>query len=263
MILKTRLDSIELLRTRNNADRRKKFKKSPSLPPTTTSNVSQSSITFCSNTTPKNVTASVAQWTLAHHERYIVDSIQRWCNDNKENLNLNDFTLIDGQQYRLAVKNYLNGTLTADINCDCGNLFILTKSRGKFQLSNYYRHLKAVKSYKVMKEIKNNDKSLTLSINTQSPSIDLSPTPPILSASISSLLTSSSVDHTNSQHNVSTSSITYSGSARAKRRINSTESGSASSLTKKRRTHQDFLYDCHPVGSLGVKWSQVESSGVS
>lgn len=223
---------VELLRAKTYEDKRNKNSKIiPALPPTPAPNVSQSSIILCSTATPINVTTSVAQWTIADHEKHIVDSIQRWCNDNKENLHLKDFTLTDGKEYRLTVKNDLNGTSKARINCDCGKLFPLTNNRGKFQMSNYYRHLKAVNPCKVVKEIKNNEKLLTLSTNTQSSSIDRSSTAPIASQS----LTFSS-DDTNRQQNASTSSITL-GNARAKRSVNSAQSDSASSSTKKRRTH--------------------------
>jgi hypothetical protein len=197
---------------------------------------------LCSNATPINVKTSLAQWTVADHEEYIVYSIQRCRYDNKENLNLKNFTLTDGQQHRLTVKNYLNATLNASLICDCGKLFISTKSRGKFQISNYYRHLKAVNLCKVIKEIKNNGKLSTLStsMNTQSSPIELSSIPLILSESLSSYLTSSSSsssgNHTNNQQNASISSISL-GSSRAKRNVNVTQSDSASSLMKKSRTH--------------------------
>jgi hypothetical protein len=144
---------------------------------------------------------------------------------------LNDFTLRDGEEYRLTVKNDLNGTSKVRINCDCDKLFPSTNNRGKFQMSNYYRNLKDVNPCKVVKEIKNNEKLLTLSTNTQSSSIDRSPTAPIASQ----LLTFSS-DDTNRQQNASTSPITL-GNARANRSVNSAQSDSACSSTKKRRTH--------------------------
>lgn len=63
---------------------------------------------------------------------------------------MNDFTLTDDKEYRLTVINDLNGTSKARINCDCGKLFPLTNNRGKFQMSNYDRHFKAVNPCKVV-----------------------------------------------------------------------------------------------------------------
>ena len=117
--------------------------------------------------------------------------MQRWCDDNKENFKLNDVTLIQGKHYRLTVKNGPNGTVNADIRCNCRKLLMLTKLRGKFQVSNYYRHLKAIRPCKVIKEVKDSDQLPLLSNNTQSTSIDVSPIMQNNATSASSISTSS------------------------------------------------------------------------
>ena len=226
---------IELLTARNYADKRSQSSKIiPISAPPTTPIIIQPSTLSCSNATSDKLSASVAQWTLAEHEKYIIDSIERWCRDNEENLHLNDFSLTEGQQYRLTVKNDSNGTFRASIDCDCRRLFPLTKCRGKFQMSNYYRHLKAVKSCKVMKEIKNSN---IVSINIQSSSINSPSTPAIICPSLpSSSIPSPSGNHKNTRSNARISSVN-SGTTRARKRANLTQLDSASSSTKKRRKY--------------------------
>jgi hypothetical protein len=156
-------------------------------------NAGNTSIPVSSNATATNAVPSLTlSWTLTDHEKFITDSIQRWCDDNKENFKLNDFSLSDGKQYRLVVKNDPNSTFNANIRCDCGKLFVLTKLRGKFQISNYYRHLKAVRPCKVIKQVKGSDQLPVPSNNTQSTSIDVSPSMQNNATSASSISTSSS-----------------------------------------------------------------------
>ena len=185
---------IELLRAKNNADKRSKILRATlALPSTGLPNAGNTSIPVCSNATATNAIPSLTlAWTLTDHEKFITDSIQRWCDDNKENFKSNDFSLSDGKQYRLVVKSDSNGTFNADIRCDCGKLFVLTKLRGKFQISNYYRHLKAVRPCKVIKHVKDSDQLPVPSNNTQSTSIDVSPSMQNNATSASSISTSSS-----------------------------------------------------------------------
>ena len=138
---------IELLKAKNNTDKRSKnLRATLASPSTGFPNAGNTSIPVCSNATAMNAVLSLTpSWTLADHEKFITDSMQRWCDDNRENFKLNDFSLSDGKQYRLVVKNDPNGTFNADIRCDCGKLFVLTKLRGKFQISDSYGHLKAIR----------------------------------------------------------------------------------------------------------------------
>ena len=91
---------IELLRAKNNADKRSKILRATlALPPTGLPNAGNTSIPVCSNATATNPIPSLTlAWTLTDHEKFITDSIQRWCDDNKENFKSNDFSLSDGKQ---------------------------------------------------------------------------------------------------------------------------------------------------------------------
>ena len=81
---------IELLRAKNNADKRSKnLRATLTSPSTGLPNAGNTSIPVCSNATATNAVPSLTlSWTLTDHEKFITDSIQRWCDDNKENFKL-------------------------------------------------------------------------------------------------------------------------------------------------------------------------------
>ncbi|CAF4654447.1 unnamed protein product, partial [Rotaria sp. Silwood2] len=70
---------------------------------------------------------------------FILRSIKRWCGDNKAILKLRDFQLQETEHFTLNFTD--DGKIF--ITCKCGEKINLYKFRGKFQLSNFYRHYKA------------------------------------------------------------------------------------------------------------------------
>ena len=69
----------------------------------------------------------------------IIEAIQRWCTDNEELLGLGEFCFRENEHYTIT-SIY---TEQASITCKCNEKIRLLKYRGKFQLSNYYRHYKS------------------------------------------------------------------------------------------------------------------------
>ncbi|CAF4893067.1 unnamed protein product [Rotaria socialis] len=53
---------------------------------------------------------------------------------------------IEGEHYFILIQNDSNGALKCDIRCCCQKWSSLPLRRGKFQLSNFYRHLQALPS---------------------------------------------------------------------------------------------------------------------
>jgi hypothetical protein len=133
-------------------------------PATASTNISISSSSLSSaNTVPSDSIAD-PQWTLADHKKYIIDSIGTWCDATKRSLKLEDLLLNDGQHYHLKITDdMLNGSIV----CNCNQTIKLTQRLGKYQLSNFYRHLKALNSCSMMTNIynKNNISSATLPLN--------------------------------------------------------------------------------------------------
>ena len=69
----------------------------------------------------------------------IIQAIQRWCTDNEELLGLGEFCFRENEHYTITSID----TEQASITCKCNEKIRLLKYRGKFQLSNYYRHYKS------------------------------------------------------------------------------------------------------------------------
>jgi len=76
-----------------------------------------------------------------HHD-FIIQILNEWFDKNSQEFNLQNGKLIENEDFRLLTG--LNGSSEeACISCSCGIKIHLTKNRGKFSLSNYYKHLKS------------------------------------------------------------------------------------------------------------------------
>ncbi|CAF3240635.1 unnamed protein product [Rotaria sp. Silwood2] len=64
-----------------------------------------------------------------------------WCEKNKTKFNLSQLSLIEDQHYFIQIFDDLSDALKGNIKCGCKKSLSLTIFRGKFQLSNFYRHL--------------------------------------------------------------------------------------------------------------------------
>ncbi|CAF4782636.1 unnamed protein product, partial [Rotaria sp. Silwood2] len=71
----------------------------------------------------------------------IIDTLNSWCENNKSKFNLSLLSLVEGQHYFISIFDDPSGVLKGNIKCCCKKLLSLTIFRGKFQLSNFYRHL--------------------------------------------------------------------------------------------------------------------------
>ncbi|CAF3565499.1 unnamed protein product [Rotaria socialis] len=78
---------------------------------------------------------------IDEHRQYLLKLIHQWCIDNRAILELNELELKEDVDFNFAFSN-INNALEINIQCKCGSKLILGKNAGKFQLSNYYKHLK-------------------------------------------------------------------------------------------------------------------------
>ncbi|CAF1584594.1 unnamed protein product, partial [Didymodactylos carnosus] len=80
---------------------------------------------------------------------------------------------VQGQHYSISIQNDLDGVLKGNIKCCCEKWLSLTLRRGKFQMSNFYRHLQGLRNGNIcnaMKEMINNSQpTSSLSTNNQQP----------------------------------------------------------------------------------------------
>ena len=124
-----------------------------------------------SNTSPDSIISKSSNLSVDEHKSYIIDTLNNWCENNKSKYNLQRFSLVEGEHYSIAIQNDSSGTLKCDMKCCCEKWSSLTLRRGKFQLSNFYRHLQGVSN--VCPELKKmiNDPQLALpsSTNNQQP----------------------------------------------------------------------------------------------
>ncbi|CAF4498898.1 unnamed protein product, partial [Rotaria magnacalcarata] len=63
---------------------------------------------------------------------------------SESKLNVQQFSLVEGEHYFILLQNDSNGALKCDIRCCCQKWSSLPLRRGKFQLSNFYRHLQGL-----------------------------------------------------------------------------------------------------------------------
>lgn len=128
-------------------------------------------------------TTSRKKISLSEHKEYVLRLIAKWCLDNKENFDLENFNLQENIDFTLNINLDENNDEAASIKCKCGKLISLAKNNSKIQVSNYYKHLQS----KACDHLKNIKKAAKDSKSTQqqlSSSIELTSNAPISSFSI-------------------------------------------------------------------------------
>ncbi|CAF1965383.1 unnamed protein product [Rotaria magnacalcarata] len=110
---------------------------------------------------------------LKNKNKYIVDTLNNWCENNKSKLSVQQFSLVEGEHYFILLQNDSNGALKCDIRCCCQKWSSLPLRRGKFQLSNFYRHLQGLNNIcpALKKMISNSQLALPSSTNNPPPLI--------------------------------------------------------------------------------------------
>ena len=122
------------------------------------------------NISPEKRASISCGLSISEHKEYIINTLNNWCQNNKSKLNLSHLSLIEGQHYFVSIFNDSSGTLKCDIKCSCDKWSSLTLRRGKFQLSNFYRHIQNSNNIICpgLKNMMNNPQApLTPSTNTQ------------------------------------------------------------------------------------------------
>jgi hypothetical protein len=132
---------------------------------------STSSVPF--NSAPETIASKSSNLSIDGHKTYIIDTLNNWWHKNKSIFNLSQFSLLEGEHYFIAIQNDSIGSLKGDIKCCCEKWSSLTLRRGKFQLSNFYRHLQSLGDDNLchaIKEMLNNPRlTSSLSTNNQQP----------------------------------------------------------------------------------------------
>jgi hypothetical protein len=98
---------------------------------------------------------------------YVLSLIQRWTEENKENLDLHTFELEPGVDFVLTIEFDEHASLQGSIRCKCGKAIVLAKNDDKIQVSNYYKHLQSV-GCSVIRDIRRATKQVESSVQQQS-----------------------------------------------------------------------------------------------
>ncbi|CAF4359767.1 unnamed protein product [Rotaria magnacalcarata] len=135
-------------------------------------------------------------------------TIANWCENNKSKFNLLKLSSIEGQHYFISIFNDPSGALKCDIKCCCKKWSSLTLRRGKFQLSNFYRHLQGSGNVclELKKMINNSQLPLPSTTNTQQ-SLTTSDYVPqqVALANFISIIPSSDINQSNSTSSTASS----------------------------------------------------------
>ena len=142
-----------------------------------TTNASLTTTKFNSSTpsirSSQSIISKPSTLSINEHRKYISDIVNSWCENNQSKFNLPHFSLVAGRHYSILISNDANGVLKGNIKCWCGKLLSLKLSRDRFQMSNFYRHLRGLGTGNVCKKLQ---EMLQLSQSTLSSPINGAPT---------------------------------------------------------------------------------------
>ncbi|CAF4505743.1 unnamed protein product, partial [Rotaria magnacalcarata] len=63
------------------------------------------------NTTEKNISVPFNSSVAENKKIYIIDTLNNWCENNKSKLNVQQFSLVEGEHYFILLQNDSNGAL--------------------------------------------------------------------------------------------------------------------------------------------------------
>ncbi|CAF1516467.1 unnamed protein product, partial [Rotaria sp. Silwood1] len=107
----------------------------------TSSTITKATSPVPSNSSSEVITSKSSNLSINEHRTYLIDTLNSWCENNKSKFDLSQLSLVEGQHYFISIFDDPSGLLKGNIKCCCKKSLSLTIFRGKFQLSNFYRHL--------------------------------------------------------------------------------------------------------------------------
>ncbi|CAF4283264.1 unnamed protein product, partial [Rotaria magnacalcarata] len=113
LLKKKCVDDAKLVKS----SKRNKLSSSLTTTTDTSSTIRKPTSSVLSDSSPETVSSKSSNLSVAEHKSYIIDTLNNWCKNNKSKDN---------------------------IKCSCEKWTALVFRRGKFQLSNFYRHLQGL-----------------------------------------------------------------------------------------------------------------------
>lgn len=124
--------------------KRNQLSSSLTLTTDTPSTIRTSASYIVSDSSPETMPSKSISLSAAQHKSYIIDTLNRWCKNNKAKGDNERLSLVEGKDYFISIQNDENNILKCNIKCCCKKWITLVFRRGKFQLSNFYRHLQGL-----------------------------------------------------------------------------------------------------------------------
>ncbi|CAF1453090.1 unnamed protein product [Rotaria magnacalcarata] len=140
LLKKKCVDDAKLVKS----SKRNKLSSSLTTTTDTSSTIRKPTSSVLSDSSPETVSSKSSNLSVAEHKSYIIDTLNNWCKNNKSKDNNERFSLVEGKDYFISLQNDSTGTLKCNIKCSCEKWTALVFRRGKFQLSNFYRHLQGL-----------------------------------------------------------------------------------------------------------------------
>ncbi|CAF2923431.1 unnamed protein product [Rotaria sp. Silwood2] len=154
---------------------------SPASPLTTINSTSPSLSTETNSTSPSLETKSYSEppllrkinsrtlplTTKDEHIQFILSLVKKWTENSKENLHLDELELKPDVDYTISITDN-NNVIDGAIKCRCGTRIRLRIRDGKFQITNFYKHLRSPTCFMMKEKIKQHNQQKQLSNNTSS-----------------------------------------------------------------------------------------------
>ena len=131
-----------------------------------------SSFANLSATPPISTANTYSMLTVDDQQNHLLKCIYDWSPLNENFLNLKEFKLEEGNNFKLIVKAGTNG-IQASIECQCKTIITLGKLHNQLIPSNFYRHLKSPSCKyinRLLKEQKLEETNRNISYSTSSSS---------------------------------------------------------------------------------------------
>ena len=115
---------------------------------------------------PRQVTTKIYSTSsiLTNHTEFAYNLINKWVEDNKENFNCDELELTPDVDYTLTISDN-DDDIQGVIKCKCGVKIKLRKIDNRFQMTNFYKHLRSLTCSMIREKKKKNSQKKQLSNN--------------------------------------------------------------------------------------------------
>ncbi|CAF1651499.1 unnamed protein product, partial [Didymodactylos carnosus] len=103
--------------------------------------------------------------TKDEHIQFILNLMKKWTENSKENLHLDQLALKPDVDYTISITDN-NNVFGGAMKCKCGVRIRLRKRDGRFQITNFYKHLRSATCSMMREKTKQHNQQKRLPNNT-------------------------------------------------------------------------------------------------